>query len=194
MALEAADLNDGAILQQTKQNRDMRGNVQFEIVLPMGKVLTSEFINPDNAREALKKWLEVVKEQAIAEAKEHRLAQQRKAQGPMDVERKPGDDQPLFRAGGARQEPMAQDAGFGEKAVAGMQAKEDIKRAANGQPLWTSDAIPQNPLEFARAQYKLHSDKVTELKPQLRAFEEGLAKWSVILESLEQLENSVHGN
>lgn len=190
MALEAADLNDGQILQATKQNVDARGNIQFSISLPMGKELKSEFISPDNARQALKTWLEVVKEQAIAEAKEHRLAQQRKAQGPMDVERKPGDDQPLFRAGGAR----PQDAGFGEKAVAGMQAKEDIKRAANGQPLWTSDAIPQNPLEFARAQYKLHSDKVTELKPQLRAFEEGLAKWSVILESLEQLENSVHGN
>lgn len=187
MALEAADMNDGTILQATKQTKDDRGNIQFSISLPMGKELKSEFISPDNARQALKTWLEVVKEQAIAEAKEHRLAQQRKAMGPMDVERKPGDDQPLFRAGGGRK--SLDDVPMDEGTEASAKVSKDTKPVAR-----TSDAVPQNPLEFARAQYKLHLDKVTELKPQLRAYEEGLAKWSVILESLEQLESNADGN
>src|SRR5688572_15948742 len=103
MALESSDLNDGQILQQTRQITDERGHIQFAFKLPSGRDLKSEFMRKEDARTGIKKWLDVVKEQAIADSNAERLERAAKSRrGSMDLERKPGDDQPLFRAGGAR--------------------------------------------------------------------------------------------
>lgn len=192
MALEAADLNDGTILQQTKQTTDARGNIQFSIELPSGRTLKSEYISKDNARKALVAWLEVVKQQAVADSNEERLARARKSQNhgqqKMDIERKPGDDQPLFRAGGARvDEPTysANDAGTAEKQLDAMSSGNPYRDAMVNPALQNipkqDDSPELDPLEFARQQRKIYAERVAILKDAERK----LRKWSVIVETLE---------
>lgn len=183
MALEASDLNDGTILQQTKQAKDARGNIQFSITLPMGKELRSEFVQPDKAREALKLWLDVVKEQAIAEAKEHRLQQQRKAT-PVDIERKPGDDQPLFRAGGARDKSIDDVPMIPAVAEESVGYPPQRQRAAPARPDETIHAT--DPLKYAQQQYEYYSGLLYDLRPRVAQYEKFVQQWGVILESLEE--------
>lgn len=182
MALEASDLNDGTILQQTRQNTDARGNIQFEITLPSGRLLKSEFINKDNARKALFAWIESVKEQAVADSNAERLERAAKSRRPekMDIERKPGDDQPLFRAGGARVEDIKPGP---------IVPKETMEPAFSPNPdsqpkviIPTVSGVMVDPLEFAKAQYDIQAKRVAELKDAERK----LWQWTVIIETLEE--------
>lgn len=185
MALEASDLNDGQILQQTKQRTDPKGNIQFVIKLPSGRDLTSEWIQKDNVRAAMKTWLEVVKEQAVADSNAERLeraAKSRRASGKMDIERRPGDDQPLFRAGGARETPTyeANDTGTAEQQLEQMKpAKVEIVDAP--RPDENAEA---DPLEFAYRQQHFYQQKVKALQ----SAEKRLRQWSIIVEQLEENE------
>lgn len=209
MALEASDLNDGTILQQTRQNTDARGNIQFEITLPSGRLLKSEFINKDNARKALFAWIESVKEQAVADSNAERLerAAKSKRAGKMDIERRPGDDQPLFRAGGARvddgkSELMSVPAGQADLDKDGLPLgygdgpnpnrvvpTETMEPAFSPNPdsqpkviIPTVSGVMVDPLEFAKAQYDIQAKRVAELKDAERK----LWQWTVIIETLEE--------
>lgn len=88
--IESSDLNDGDILQQTTQRNDGQGNIQFVITLPSGRVLTSEWISPDNRRQAVHAWLDVVKAQAVgdseAEEQERNARLRRKASETQQVD------------------------------------------------------------------------------------------------------------
>jgi hypothetical protein len=199
MALEASDLNDGTILQQTRQNTDARGNIQFEITLPSGRLLKSEFINKDNARKALFAWIESVKEQAVADSNAERLERAAKSRRPekMDIERRPGDDQPLFRAGGARVDEERfspeekKDAAELLTAMTGVVPTETMtpeqERTKTGLERVLEHArkldrpAEVDPLEFAKAQYDIQHKRVAELKDAERK----LWQWSVIIETLE---------
>lgn len=198
MALEASDLNDGTILQQTKQNTDARGSVQFEIILPSGRKLTSEFIARDNAKKALYSWIETVKEQAVADSNAERLERAAKARraavGKMDIERKPGDDQPLFRAGGARVEDQKPNV----ESIEIVDSPRPDENALTPQQEKTAQALTRvleharqldapaevDPLAFAKAQRDLYSRKVEELKKAERK----LWQWTTIVETLEENE------
>lgn len=176
MALEASDMNDGSILQLTKQTADERGNIQLSIVLPTGRTLKSEFISPDRAKEALRTWLDVVKQQAVADAKEERLAAQRRAKA-IDVNE--GNDKPLFRAGGARD--SVKQAGIAEAAQARKEAAEIEAKHPDYGPVVHSD-----PLEYARAQYEYYSSLLRELRPKVEQYERFVQQWGTILDSLYQ--------
>ncbi len=183
MALESSDLNDGQILQQTKQRTDPKGNIQFVIKLPSGRDLTSEWIQKDNVRTAMKTWLEVVKEQAVADSNAERLeraAKSRRASGKMDIERRPGDDQPLFRAGGAREtvgELMAAEDATPPPAP--KTAKIEIVDAPR-----PDENAEIDPLEFAYRQQHFYQQKVKALQ----IAEKKLRQWSIIVEQLEETE------
>lgn len=199
MALEASDLNDGTILQQTRQNTDVKGNIQFEITLPSGRLLKSEYINKDNARKALFAWIESVKEQAVVDSNAERLERVAKSMRPdkMDIERRPGDDQPLFRAGGARTKEMeAEQRQLAEANEANRKAweslnepevpMETIKPSAIHRIVEHARKLDQpaeiDPLEFAKAQHDIQAKRVAELKDAERK----LWQWSVIIETLEE--------
>lgn len=201
MALEASDMNDGTILQQTKQLTDNKGQIQFNITLPSGRILKSEFMSKDNARQGMRQWLEVVKEQAVADSNAERLERAAKGRrGKMDIERKPGDDQPLFRAGGARVADVVEvpgDPAGMENSYTHPAAKEPTYSANDyGTANKALDAMAKNaaavnaaiadtdPLEYARTQRELYAAKVEELKHA----EKRLWQWSVIVNQLEEKE------
>lgn len=84
MALEAQDIGDSTILDQTKQYENGNGQIQFKITLPSGRELESEWLKPDMKKKAMVAWLDVVKAEAVAdsdaaraEAREAAMKQQR---------------------------------------------------------------------------------------------------------------------
>jgi hypothetical protein len=72
--LEAGDINDNQILNATVQRTDARGLTQLRVNLPSGRLLCSEWITEDNKKPALRKWVEVVREQIVADATAQRRA------------------------------------------------------------------------------------------------------------------------
>lgn len=195
MALETSDLNDGQILQQTKQVTDARGSIQFSIQLPSGRLLTSEFMSKDNARAGMRKWLEVVKEQAVADSNAERLeraAKSRRASGKMDIERRPGDDQPLFRAGGARVDdtkpyvPDYVDQSSPNTDSSPLSPEQERNKEALERVLEHAKQLDTDtelyPLEFAKKQLKRYADRVDAL----RAAEKAFRQWSIIVNALEE--------
>lgn len=186
MALESSDLNDGQILQQTRQVEDARGSIQFNITLPSGRILKSEFMRRDDARAGMRKWLEVVKEQAVADSNAERLERAAKGKrgGKMDIERRPGDDQPLFRAGGARVEedkPYVPDY-VEQRTHAAIDRtesvpKEDLKPISPNQEL-------VDPVDFAIQQRNIYAEKVDALRDAERKFKQ----WQTIVFALEEVE------
>lgn len=188
MALESSDLNDGQILQQTRQITDERGNIQFNITLPSGRVLKSEFMRKDDARAGMRKWLDVVKEQAVADSNAERLERAAKARrGKMDIERRPGDDQPLFRAGGARVDDPVEERSHAaiDRAESASPEQEQTKQALEraierAHQLDTDTEL--YPLEFAKKQLKRYADRVEALRVAEKAFRQ----WSIIVKALEE--------
>lgn len=196
MALESSDLNDGQILQQTRQITDERGHIQFAFKLPSGRDLKSEFMRKEDARTGIKKWLEVVKEQAIADSNAERLERAAKSRrGSMDLERKPGDDQPLFRAGGARgaidpetgaEKPLPK-VPFSDSPA--MQAAEKIMQEAVPTGTipkkdYSTNSPDVEPLEFAKQQRDIYAKQVEGLLAAQRK----LRQWTIIVENLEEFE------
>lgn len=72
--IEAGDINDSQILSATVQSTDPRGLIKYTYTLPSGRLLCSEWIAPDNAKLALRKWVEVVREQHVEDASAQRRA------------------------------------------------------------------------------------------------------------------------
>lgn len=79
MDLEASDINDGTILNATKQSTDARGNVQFRVTLPSGREIHSEWIKSDQRKQAMMAWLEKVKEQITSDVQDLQRAKREKA-------------------------------------------------------------------------------------------------------------------
>jgi hypothetical protein len=78
VALEASDMNDSTILGATKQSVNEDGRKQLSVALPSGRLLTSEWMRPENASgTVLVKWCDLVREQAVADAHETRLRAER---------------------------------------------------------------------------------------------------------------------
>lgn len=79
MALEASDLNDGQILAATTQRVDSRGFTQFNVLLPSGRKLCSEWIAEDHKKQGLRLWVDHVRGAAVADAQEEQAAKLAKA-------------------------------------------------------------------------------------------------------------------
>jgi hypothetical protein len=184
MALEHSDLNDGAILQQTRQIQDDKGHIQFAFKLPSGRDLKSEFMRKEDARTGIKKWLEVVKEQAVADSNAERLERAAKSRrGNTDLERRPGDDQPLFRAGGARG-PIDPATGtelpIPAKAVPGPVVPMDTSPVLE----YRAASPDVDPLDFAIQQRNIYAEKVDALRTAEKKFKQ----WQTIVFALEEQE------
>lgn len=77
MTLEASDLNDGAILQSTRQVAGTNDTVKFIITLPSGREFSSEYFQNERKREALHGWLQAVRQQVVFESEESEAAARR---------------------------------------------------------------------------------------------------------------------
>lgn len=78
MAVETADINDGAILSNTRQNTK-GDNVQFVYELPSGRKVTSEWIGPENKKRALMNWLETIRPMIVDDATQLQAEKRRQA-------------------------------------------------------------------------------------------------------------------
>jgi hypothetical protein len=83
MALEGSDINDGDILTATKQATDTSGKMQFSIILPLGKKLTSEWFPQEDGRKAIMAWVEAVRQAALDEQAEAMAAARRNSRAPV---------------------------------------------------------------------------------------------------------------
>jgi hypothetical protein len=198
MALETSDLNDGTILQQTRQLNNDKGQVQFVIKLPSGRDLKSEWMRKDDARAGMRQWLEVVKQQAIADSNEERLERAARARrGKMDIERKPGDDQPLFRAGGARgaidpetgeEKPLPTPGVVGEpQRHVNKELVQDLidTRVPTGTML-PDPAGEVEPTSFAEKQLAYYDQQVRQYQPLLEKAVRRRHQWQTVLEALQE--------
>lgn len=68
--IEPSDINDKAILDNSTQEKASNGSFRFVITLPGGQLLTSEWLNPEKKREAIKIWLEAVRNAIAGQARE----------------------------------------------------------------------------------------------------------------------------
>lgn len=67
---EANELNDSTILQGTTQEAGERGTVRYRYTLPSGHKIYSEWVAADNQKKALRKWVDVVREQWVLDVDE----------------------------------------------------------------------------------------------------------------------------
>lgn len=78
MALEAADIQDSAIMAMSKQETNDAGKMKFIAALPSGRELSSEFFYPGRKRDALLAWLPAVRSAILADDEEARAQARRK--------------------------------------------------------------------------------------------------------------------
>lgn len=106
MALEGRDLNDSSILQATVQETGENGTVRYSTTLPSGRLLTSEWMNPDSMQgKTVISWCNHVREQINVDVQEERAAKKREA--PTEEEVFPKEDQLPDPAVGEEEDPLA---------------------------------------------------------------------------------------
>jgi hypothetical protein len=76
--IEPGDINDKEILDATKQETNANGTFRFKIKLPTGQDLVSEWIRPERKREAMRAWLDTVR-QSVAGAVQEKAAEKGRA-------------------------------------------------------------------------------------------------------------------
>lgn len=87
--------DDGWILSNTKQITNNEGHLKFEIELPSGRKVESEFFNPEHARRALLTWIVTIKgEQESDKAADVASARQRARELGLLNRVKPKTDNP----------------------------------------------------------------------------------------------------
>lgn len=79
MAIEGRDLGDSQILNDTVQATNDKGDIQLKTVLPSGRPLVSEFMNPDSVKgSVLISWCENVRQQVDLDEQERKAKAKRK--------------------------------------------------------------------------------------------------------------------
>lgn len=156
MGLEAADLNDGAILGATRQERHDNGACRFHITLPSGRELHSEWIAQDNLKKAVFSWCEAVRAEAVADS---------------DAANREAKEAALQRR---RSEQLAAP----PAAVAGVHARTSAEPAADPADFARSQ-LALLELEVAHWQMAL-SDAQDKLRGALKARD----KWAAVVETL----------
>lgn len=79
MALEAADIQDSAIMAMSRQETNDAGKLKFIASLPSGRELTSEFFDPGRKRDALLAWLPAVRSAILSDDEENRAQAKKNA-------------------------------------------------------------------------------------------------------------------
>jgi len=76
--MEGRDMGDSDILQSTRVENNDRGQIQYRTTLPSGRELTSEFMNPDDAKgKVLISWCDHVRQQIDADNAEAKAERDR---------------------------------------------------------------------------------------------------------------------
>jgi prolyl-tRNA editing enzyme YbaK/EbsC (Cys-tRNA(Pro) deacylase) len=171
MSLEASDVNDGAILGATQREHDEKGNARLKIILPSGRELASDYINPEQLSTAIMlTWCESVRAEVAFDGQEAEARLKRDAQ--------------MARRDAVMQPPDALLNAIGAP-VGGLRPT----------PPPTYHPSEVDPLAYARENLRIWTDAIRASAGQLQKAETALRdaevaakKWSMIVKQLEPID------
>lgn len=67
-AIQGSDINDGDIINLTRQETNDKGQVRFYYPMPDGTPLMSEWVQDEHVKAARRQWVEAVRQQLVASA------------------------------------------------------------------------------------------------------------------------------
>jgi hypothetical protein len=171
MALESSDLSDGSILESTQQFQNGNGQVQFKIVLPSGRELESEWLQPDMKKKAMVAWLDVVKQQAMEDADQARAEAREQAM----KER---------RNAALQEQKPTPDIGFTDSptvAPSTIQTQTTLNASGNTSP----DSFVDAGLKAAQADYDHWNQVALDAVGRVQLAAKNIEKWINIKKALE---------
>lgn len=163
MGLEGRDISDSEILEATRQVVNDQGKLQFQINLPSGREVTSEFFPQDLRKKAMMTWLDVVRQSRVDDAEEVRAIARRAVE-----EAKRGA---LY--GIPESAPIASPNGEGTySADSGARNPQSSAQSTNAGPTYPSSASQMqqsltNPLDFAKQALSRVQQELREVDAQL---------------------------
>lgn len=182
--IETSDFNDGDILAKTTQVPcGKNGGTQFKYVLPDGHEIKSECVPEEHKKTALHRWVDAVKEAAVARAREERaeLAAKIRRQ-KVDAEIAAAEEAERQRNELMRNE-LILPAGAAPRPAAPISATPARVTASAGTPPGVTD-----PVAMARAQLTEASLEVQRLRPLLQEAEARMRQWATVLQALNAIE------
>ena len=185
--IEKSDFNDGDILAKTKQ-LPCKGGVSFKYTLPDGHPITSDCIPQDRKREMLHKWIDVVKDAAIARARDEQ------AESAARARRRKGDvrSNPAERAKAEAMGLIVPEGTGAEESTTDSQPsilEADFVPSPTTRPQSAGlNAVPTDPVGMAKHQLVAASLEVQELQPRLQSALQRVAQWQAVLTALQGVE------
>lgn len=131
MALEAADIQDSAIMAMSKQETNDKGKMQFSASLPSGREIHSEFFDPGRKRDALLAWLPAVRSAILSDDEEARAQAKQNAALAQQAKDVPAARPLIVDARGERPEKAPNPADYVKRMVDGAQLEFDRCVAAS---------------------------------------------------------------
>lgn len=144
MALEGRDINDGDIIGQTRQVANDKGHIQFQIDLPSGREVTSEWLNEDNRKKALLPWVEAVKREMVTDAEEVRAQARRSSQEAEKARQRALTSPSLTPSGLAQASDSASALTVGQLLAAGVASPLPVPMGAGISTLSTTPVAPSS--------------------------------------------------
>lgn len=179
--IETSDMNDGDILAKTTQVPcGKNGGTQFKYVLPDGHEIKSECVPEEHKKTALHRWVDAVKEAAVARAREER------AELAAKIRRQKVDAELAAAEEAERQRSQLIVPGGTGAALRPVEptyvAPARVTASAGTQPAGT------DPVAMAKSELVNATLEVQELAPKLAAAQQRVAQWRAVLQALQAVE------
>lgn len=172
--------DDGQIIEKTVQHRNDKGWVQFEIVLPSGRKVNSEWLNEDQLKKALVPWVEAVKQQMQVDREEY------------DAERRRASiKQRAAKAADPRLVSASGDALTAEDDLLPSEAKE--VGAATSRPSTSVAPSSSSPDSYIREGLDNARTEVAQLRADMARLQEALNKAAANLDKWNKLYAAIGG-
>lgn len=187
--LEAADLNDNTILEQTKQETDAKGHIRFKITLPDGHLLTSDWFSVEQkTTQLLIKWTESVKGQVQAREKDKQeelnaLLRRQKADKDQEGQAQQAAEMGIIVPTGTLQGTAQVDA----SAARTMSINPSLQTSGRVATI-PSPAGVLDPVKMAKQELVSAMQEVQSLRPSLADAERRVAQWKAVLTALAGIE------
>lgn len=185
--VSASDLNDGDILTGTTQVPCGKDGSQFRYAIPGGKAITSECINPDQKKQALRLWVDAVKQTVVANVKAEReettaKIRRLKADANRENEAAAAVAMGLIRRPSPPSPPSVQSSD-----ASSQEAPPHAQHATEPDTAPGVVATP-DPLALAKAQLVQAAFEVQELSPRLDNAQRRVKQWQAVLNVLQAAE------
>lgn len=178
--IETSDFNDGDILAKTTQVPcGKNGGTQFKYVLPDGHEIKSECVPEEHKKTALHRWVDAVKEAAVARAREER------AELAAKIRRQKVDAEIAAAEEAERQRSQLIVPGSVPSPAASIPAQPAPSATVR---VSAPTAGVHDPVAMARAQLTEASLEVQRLRPLLQEAEARMRQWATVLQALNAIE------